>query len=127
MSAPKVPAWLAGRLTALVLLAGMGGGAYMATQATDEALRDEYVQAVAADSGTSAGVKVAMVLGSFYESSGKHIGTPDVRINGESGDCGDIALEPGECCYHKPRSSGHRMIPPIGFAILLGIRNHATP
>ena len=79
MSAGKIPPWLAGRLLALVLLAGLSsGGAFMAGQMTDEALRDDYVQAVATDSSTSAGVKVAMVLGSFYESSGKHIGTPYV-------------------------------------------------
>ena len=73
----KVPPWLASRLAALVIGAGLAsGGAYWATQATDEALRDEYVQAVATDPATSAAVKVAMVMGSYYESSGKHIGTP---------------------------------------------------
>ncbi len=72
----KVPAWLASRLAALVIGVGMGAGAIWANLATDEALRDEYVQAVAADPATSAGVKVAMVMGSYYESSGKHIGTP---------------------------------------------------
>lgn len=73
----RVPPWLASRLAALVIGAGLAsGGAYWATQATDEALRDEYVQAVATDPATSAAVKVAMVMGSYYESSGKHIGTP---------------------------------------------------
>lgn len=73
----KVPQFLASRLTALVLLAGLGGGgAYLAQQTSDEALRDQYVQAVAADPTTSPAVKVAMVLGQYYESSGKHIGAP---------------------------------------------------
>ena len=73
----KVPPWLASRLAALVIGAGLAsGGAYWATQATDEALRDEYVQAVASDPATSAAVKVAMVMGAYYESSGKLIGTP---------------------------------------------------
>lgn len=73
----KVSPFLASRLAALSLLAGLGGGgAYLAQQPSDDALRDQYVQAVAADPGTSDAVKVAMVLGQFYESSGKHIGTP---------------------------------------------------
>lgn len=75
----KVPPWLVGRLAALVMMTGLGGsGAYFAQQASTEAMADEYVQAVAADVETSQGVKVAMVLGSFYESSGRHIGTPYV-------------------------------------------------
>ena len=75
----KVPAFLSSRLAALAILAGLGGtGAYVAQQTSDEALRDQYVQTVAADPSTSPGVKVAMVLGQFYESSGKHIGTPYV-------------------------------------------------
>ena len=41
-----------------------------------QAQADPYLLAVAADPTTSQAVKVAMVLGSFYESSGKHIGTP---------------------------------------------------
>ncbi len=86
MNAGKVPAFLVGRLAALVLVAGLGGGAiYVQDQALQvpeaqlqQALADEYVRAVAADTTTSQAVKVAMVLGSFYESSGKHIGTPYV-------------------------------------------------
>jgi lysozyme len=73
----KIPAFLTSRLAALAILAGLGGtGAYVSQQAGDEALRDQYVQTVAADQSTSNAVKVAMVLGQFYESSGKHIGTP---------------------------------------------------
>lgn len=79
MSDSKVSHWLGARLAALVLGAGLSaGGTYWANKATDDARRDEYVQAVAADPTTSAGVKVAMVMGSYYESSGKHIGTPYV-------------------------------------------------
>lgn len=73
----KIPAFLSSRLVALAVLAGLGGtGAYVAQQTSDEALHDQYVQTVAADQSTSPAVKVAMVLGQFYESSGKHIGTP---------------------------------------------------
>lgn len=74
----KIPRFLAGRLAALVLTLGAGGGAYLAADqaAIEQGLADQYVQAVAADTGTSQGVKVGMVLGHFYESSGRHIGTP---------------------------------------------------
>lgn len=76
----KVPPWLFGRLAALVLGAGLagGGGVYWAERATPEAQADEYLQVVASDQTTSAGVKVAMVIGSYFESSGRHIGTPYV-------------------------------------------------
>lgn len=74
----RIPPQLAQKLAALVLLAGLGGGTYVAQQATDAAQRNEYVQAVAADPGTSPAVKIAMVMGSYYESSGRHIGTPYV-------------------------------------------------
>jgi len=72
----RIPPQLAQKLAALVLLAGLGGGTYVAQQATETAQRNEYVQAVASDSGTSPAVKIAMVMGSEYESSGRHIGTP---------------------------------------------------
>lgn len=107
----KVPRFLAGRLAALVLTLGAGGGAYLAADqvAIEQGLADRYVQAVAADPSTSQGVKVAMVLGHFYESSGKHIGTPYIDklgkgapltvCNGITG-AGVIAgkwYSPGEC------------------------------
>ena len=77
MMESKVPPWLVSRLAALVLTAGLaGGGVFMAGHVTDAALRDQYVQAVASDTATSPAVKIAMVMGSYYESSGKHIGTP---------------------------------------------------
>ena len=74
----KIPRFLAGRLAALVLTLGAGGGAYLAADqaAIEQGLADQYVQAVAADPDSSKGVKVAMVMGHFYESSGRHVGTP---------------------------------------------------
>lgn len=72
----KVPKALAAALAALVMLAT--GLSIDNAEPTPQALRDEYVQAVAADPGTSMAVKIAMVMGRQYESSGKHIGTPYV-------------------------------------------------
>lgn len=77
MSKPsKVPKALAGSLAALVMLAA--GVSIQNAEPTPEALRNEYIQAVAADQTTSMAVKIAMVMGSQYESSGKHIGKPYV-------------------------------------------------
>lgn len=86
-SKSKVTMHLAARLLAVVLgLGAVGGGAYVAegarvqVPATElaQAQADPYVQAVLADTGTSPAVKLAMVMGSVYESSGRHIGTPYV-------------------------------------------------
>ncbi|WP_159917915.1 glycoside hydrolase family protein [Pantoea sp. 18069] len=83
----KVPKFLASSLAALALLAGLGGGGailihdqplQVSAAEMQQALADQYVRVVAADPTTSQAVKVAMVLGSFYESSGKHIGKPYV-------------------------------------------------
>lgn len=77
----KVPEWIHQRLGALLLslgVAGGGAGLYVAEAQHQEAQRDEFVQAVAADASTSLAVKIAMVMGRYYESSGKHIGTPYV-------------------------------------------------
>ncbi|RMX08483.1 endolysin [Corticibacter populi] len=80
----KVPAWLATRLAALVVAVGItGGGTYWASKTTDEAMRDQYVTAVAADTSTSLAVKLAMVMGRYYESSGEHYGRPYVDTNGK--------------------------------------------
>lgn len=82
--AKKVPTWLVGRILAVVTLGGLSaGGVHMAQQQAQlpaaefaQAHADPYVQAVAADPQTSSAVKLAMVMGHFYESSGKHIGWP---------------------------------------------------
>ena len=72
----KVPKALAGSLAALVMLAA--GVSIQNAEPTPEALHNEYIRAVAADTRTSMAVKIAMVMGSQYESSGKHIGKPYV-------------------------------------------------
>lgn len=86
----KVPQFLAARLMAVVLaLGGLAGGIYVAgeqLQVSDKELAqaqaDPYVQAVAADASTSDAVKLAMVMGHYYESSGRHIGTPYIDTLG---------------------------------------------
>ena len=78
----KVPTWLVKHVGALLILCGVGAGGvgvgtvFTNDAATQQAQQNEYVQAVASDPDTSMAVKLAMVLGSYYESSGKHIGTP---------------------------------------------------
>ena len=75
----KVPPQLRAGIAALMI--ALGGGYATYTQIdrdTTELLRNQYVQAVAADKGTSDAVKVAMVMGAYYESSYRHIGTPYV-------------------------------------------------
>ena len=75
----KVPPQLKAGIAALMIAMGGGYAAYTTIDRdTTELLRNQYVQAVAADRGTSEAVKVAMVMGAFYESSYKHIGTPYV-------------------------------------------------
>lgn len=84
----KVPAFLAARVLAAVLGLGVaaGGGIYVAggdapqvsAGELQRAQADPYIQAVMADASTSDAVKLALVMGSFYESSGRHIGTPYV-------------------------------------------------
>ena len=75
----KVPPKL--RAGILAVLVASGGG-YAALSHIDgetaSLLRNQYVQAVAQDGGTSQAVKVAMVMGAYFESSYKHIGTPYV-------------------------------------------------
>lgn len=67
-------------LVAMLTAIGAGGSAYLGEQdrALAHAQLTEYLQAVAADTSTSDAIKLAMVLGSYYESSYRHIGTPYV-------------------------------------------------
>lgn len=74
--------WIVGRLLALAMLTG-GSGAFVvqhqgevARAEVQAAAADPYVQAVARDTSTSDAVKIAMLMGHLYESSGKHVGTP---------------------------------------------------
>lgn len=78
----RIPNALRAGLMALAVLTA-GGGGYVALErdkAAAQAMAEQnhYIQAVAADSGTSQAVKIAMVMGSYYESSYRHIGTPYV-------------------------------------------------
>lgn len=80
----KVPKLLAESLFGLMLLMGAGGGIYLNNQAAvQQAQSNEYAQAVAADPSTSMAVKIAMVMGNYYESSNRHIGTPYLDRNGK--------------------------------------------
>lgn len=75
----RVPADLRAGIAALMILLGTGAGGLVVHEVRTEAMQQhEYVQAVAADDTTSRAVKVAMVMGAFYESSYRHIGTPYV-------------------------------------------------
>ena len=75
----RVPPQLKAGIAALMIAMGGGYAVYTTIDRdTTELLRNQYVQAVAADRGTSEAVKVAMVMGAYYESSYKHIGTPYV-------------------------------------------------
>lgn len=79
----KIPELLRRSLGALALLAGLGGGGYVINEAAQrEAQSNAYVQAVAV-SDVSEAIKVAMVMGFYYESSNRHIGTPYIDRNGK--------------------------------------------
>ena len=79
MAQSKVPTQLKAGIAALMIAMGGGYAAYTHIDGeTTALLRNQYVQAVAADKGTSEAVKVAMVMGAYYESSYKHIGKPYV-------------------------------------------------
>lgn len=76
----RIPNGVASRVAAVLALAGglAFTGNFVHTTSVEAAKRDEYVQAAAFDADTSTAVKIAMVMGSYYESSGKHIGVPYV-------------------------------------------------
>lgn len=76
----RVPAGLAKSLGALFLAVGITAGGGYAVYQSDRgrAQNQEYVTAVANDASTSTAVKVAMVMGNYYESGNRHIGRPYV-------------------------------------------------
>lgn len=75
-----VPKALRNGLIALVVLAGSGSGLYYkmhpGDSVSDALLDDPYIQAVADDKTVSNAVKIAMVMGYYYESGNRHIGKP---------------------------------------------------
>ena len=77
MSSARIPQALRSMLLAMLVAVGAGGGAYLGESDKAQPLTP-YLQAVAADTSTSDAIKLAMVLGSYYESSFRHIGTPYV-------------------------------------------------
>ena len=75
----KVPPKLRAGILAVLVASGGGYAAYTNIDGeTASLLRNQYVQAAAQDQGTSEAVKVAMVMGAYFESSYRHIGTPYV-------------------------------------------------
>ena len=72
----RIPKPLQAALAAMIASMGAGGGVYLAEQERTSQLQTEYLRTVAADTSTSDAIKLAMVLGSYYESSFRHIGTP---------------------------------------------------
>ena len=74
----RIPKPLQAALAAMLATMGAGGGVYLAEQERTSQLQTEYLRTVAADTSTSDAIKLAMVLGSYYESSFRHIGTPYV-------------------------------------------------
>ena len=74
----RIPQDLRAGIAALLILLGTGGGMVMHGARTEALQQHEYVLAVAGDETSSRAVKVAMVMGSYYESSYRHIGTPYV-------------------------------------------------
>lgn len=75
----RVPKMLIAGLTALLItVGGAGGMLYQHDENVAALIKHEYIQAVAGDATTSEAVKIAMVMGSYYESSYRHIGTPYV-------------------------------------------------
>ena len=72
----RIPSKLLAGIAIVIATAGGAGIAYKHTKDTEAVAANAYIQAVAADLTTSQAVKIAMVMGSFYESSYKHIGTP---------------------------------------------------
>ena len=74
----RIPKPLQAALAAMLASVSAGGGVYLVQQEQTSKAQTEYLQTVAVDTSTSDAVKLAMVLGSYYESSFRHIGTPYV-------------------------------------------------
>ena len=74
----RIPKPLQAALATMLASLGAGGGVYLAEQERTSQLQTDYLRTVAADTSTSDAIKLAMVLGSYYESSFRHIGTPYV-------------------------------------------------
>ena len=74
----RIPKPLQAALAAMLASISAGGGVYLVQQEQTSKAQTEYLQTVAADTSTSDAIKLAMVLGSYYESSFRHIGTPYV-------------------------------------------------
>lgn len=74
----RIPKPLHAALAAMLTTMGAGGSVYLAERERTSQLQTEYLRTVAADTSTSDAIKLAMVLGSYYESSFRHIGTPYV-------------------------------------------------
>ncbi len=106
----KVPKPLITSLAALVAAAGVGGWYYVASN-------QGYVDLVANDRTTTMALKVAMVMGNYFESSNRHIGKPYVDKIGTGQPwtvCGGITsasgvtIDPGKTytereCYELER------------------------
>ena len=74
----RIPKPLQAALAAMLASVSAGGGVYLVQQEQTSKAQTEYLRTVAADTSTSDAIKLAMVLGSYYESSFRHIGTPYV-------------------------------------------------
>lgn len=72
----RIPQALRSMLLTMLTAIGVGGGVYLGEQERQQTQLTDYLQTAAADTSTSDAVKLAMVLGSYYESSYRHIGTP---------------------------------------------------
>lgn len=76
----RVPKSLKSGIIAMLAATGIGGGVYVThdIQETAKLSENQYIQTVSVDREASDAVKVAMAMGSFYESGYRHIGKPYV-------------------------------------------------
>lgn len=79
MAKSRVPNSLKSGIAAVLLVAGLGTGVVVSdSNQTAVLMQNQYIQAAGKDVDVSPAVKIAMAMGSFYESSYKHIGKPYV-------------------------------------------------